>query len=39
MIDALLAEASIGEVWGALRLANGLPYDAYDVLKAPFEFT
>jgi methylmalonyl-CoA mutase N-terminal domain/subunit len=38
MIEALLADASIGEVWGALRLANGLPYDAYDVLKAPFEF-
>jgi methylmalonyl-CoA mutase N-terminal domain/subunit len=39
MIQALLADASIGEVWGALRLANGLPYDAYDVLKAPFDFS
>jgi methylmalonyl-CoA mutase N-terminal domain/subunit len=38
MIDALLADASIGEVWGTLRLANGLSYDAYDVIQSPLDF-
>ena len=37
-IDALVADASIGEVWGTLRVANGLPYDAYNVIRAPFDF-
>jgi methylmalonyl-CoA mutase N-terminal domain/subunit len=37
MIDALLADASIGEVWGTVRLATGLPYDPFRVLESPFE--
>ena len=35
-IDALVADASIGEVWGTLREANGLSYDAYNVIQSPF---
>jgi methylmalonyl-CoA mutase N-terminal domain/subunit len=36
MIDALMADASIGEVWGTVRLATGLPYDPFRVLESPF---
>jgi len=36
MIDALLADGSIGEVWGTVRLATGLPYDPFRVLESPF---
>jgi methylmalonyl-CoA mutase N-terminal domain/subunit len=39
MIDALLADASIGEAWGTLRLANGHAYDPYGALQAPFDVT
>lgn len=38
MIDALLADASIGEVWGTVRVANGLPYDPFLALKSPFSY-
>lgn len=38
MIDALVADASIGEVWGTVRVANGLPYDPFGVVDAPFEY-
>lgn len=37
MIDALVADASVGEVWGTVRLARGLPYDPYRVLECPFD--
>jgi methylmalonyl-CoA mutase N-terminal domain/subunit len=37
MIEALLADASIGEVWGTVRLATGLPYDPFRVLESPFD--
>jgi methylmalonyl-CoA mutase N-terminal domain/subunit len=37
-IDALIADASIGEVWGTLRVANGYPYDPYGALEAPIRF-
>ena len=37
MIDALMADASIGEVWGTVRVANGLPYDPFRVLDFPFD--
>jgi methylmalonyl-CoA mutase N-terminal domain/subunit len=36
MIEALMADASIGEVWGTVRLATGLPYDPFRVLESPF---
>ena len=39
MIDALVADASIGEVWGTLRVASGLSYDPYNVLNSPFAYT
>jgi len=37
MIDALLVDATIGEIWGVLRQANGLSYDAYNGIQSPFE--
>ena len=36
MIDALIADATIGEVWGTVRVANGLPYDPFRALESPF---
>ena len=36
MIDAFVANGSIGEVWGTVRLANGLSYDPFNVIKHPF---
>jgi methylmalonyl-CoA mutase N-terminal domain/subunit len=36
MIDALLADGSLGEVWGTVRLASGYPYDPFRVLSSPF---
>jgi methylmalonyl-CoA mutase N-terminal domain/subunit len=36
MIEALMADASIAEVWGTVRVANGLPYDPFRVLESPF---
>lgn len=38
MIDALIADASIGEVWGTVRVANGLPYDPFRAVEAPFMY-
>jgi methylmalonyl-CoA mutase N-terminal domain/subunit len=38
MIDALIADASIGEVWGTVRAANGLPYDPFGAVEAPFQY-
>lgn len=38
MIDALLADGSIGEVWGTVRVANGLNYDAFNVIQSPFNY-
>lgn len=37
MIDAFLAEASIGEVWGMVRMSMGHPYDPYGALTCPFD--
>jgi methylmalonyl-CoA mutase N-terminal domain/subunit len=39
MIDALIADASIGEVWGTVRVANGLPYDPFRALQSPFTYS
>jgi methylmalonyl-CoA mutase N-terminal domain/subunit len=38
MIDALVADATMAETWGTVRAANGLPYDPFRVVEAPFEF-
>lgn len=38
MIDALIADATIGEVWGTVRVASGLPYDPFRVLESPFRY-
>jgi methylmalonyl-CoA mutase, N-terminal domain len=39
MIDALVADASIAEVWGTVRVAHGLPYDAFRALEMPFDLS
>lgn len=38
MIDALLADGSIGEVWGTVRVAQGLNYDAFNIIQSPFNY-
>ncbi len=38
MIDAFVADGTIGEVWGTVRLANGLSYDPFNVINHPFSF-
>jgi methylmalonyl-CoA mutase N-terminal domain/subunit len=38
MIDALVVDASMGEVWGTVRMANGLPYDPFHALSSPFTY-
>ncbi|MDB5971499.1 MAG: methylmalonyl-CoA mutase, large subunit [Hydrocarboniphaga sp.] len=38
MIDALIADASIGEVWGTVRVASGLSYDPFRVVESPFAY-
>ena len=36
MIDALIADGSIGEVWGTVRQAYGYSYDPFNVIQSPF---
>ena len=36
MIDALIADATVSEVWGTLRQAFGHAYDAFGVVDSPF---
>jgi methylmalonyl-CoA mutase N-terminal domain/subunit len=38
MIDALVVDATLAEVWGTVRVAYGYPFDAYRVVACPFEF-
>jgi len=38
MIEALIADASIGEVWGTVRVASGLSYDPFRVVESPFAY-
>jgi methylmalonyl-CoA mutase, N-terminal domain len=38
MIEALLADGSIGEVWGTVRAANGLSYDPFRAMESPFTY-
>jgi methylmalonyl-CoA mutase N-terminal domain/subunit len=39
MIDALLVDATIGEVWGTARVASGHSYDLFRVLESPFDYS
>jgi methylmalonyl-CoA mutase N-terminal domain/subunit len=39
MIEAARSDATLGEIWGAIRLGNGLSYDPFDMIESPFEFT
>jgi methylmalonyl-CoA mutase, N-terminal domain len=36
MLEATKAYATIGEIWGAMRKANGYPYDPFGVIQDPF---
>jgi methylmalonyl-CoA mutase N-terminal domain/subunit len=38
MIDAFIADASVGEVWGTVRVAAGFSYDPYNALLAPLTY-
>lgn len=38
MIDALVADASVGETWGVVRMAWGYAFDPYEVVTCPFDF-
>ena len=38
MVDALLADGSIGEVWGTVRVAHGYSYDPYKAIHSPFRY-
>ena len=37
MIDALVADGTIGEVWGTVRMAHGYPYDPFNAVENPFD--
>lgn len=39
MIDAFIADASIGEIWGTVRVAHGYDYDPYGHIQAPLSYT
>lgn len=39
IVDALIADVTMSEVWGTLRQAFGHPYDAFGVMTSPFGFT
>jgi methylmalonyl-CoA mutase, N-terminal domain len=38
MIHALVADASIAEVWGTVRVAQGYPYDPFGAIESPFKY-
>jgi len=37
-IDALIADVTVGELWGTLRVANGYAYDPYGAVEAPIRY-
>jgi methylmalonyl-CoA mutase N-terminal domain/subunit len=39
MIDALLADGSVGEVWGTVRVAHGHSYDLFRTIESPFDYS
>jgi len=36
MLDATRVYATIGEIWGVMRKANGYPYDPFGMIETPF---
>jgi methylmalonyl-CoA mutase N-terminal domain/subunit len=38
MIDAFIADASIAEIWGTVRVAHNYTYDPYKALQAPLKY-
>jgi hypothetical protein len=34
-----VADVTIGEAWGTLRVANGYSYDPYGALQAPIDYS
>lgn len=38
MIDAFIADATIGEIWGTVRVAHGYAYDPYDHILQPLAY-
>ena len=36
MLEATKRYATIGEIWGTIRKANGLPYDPFGMIDDPF---
>jgi methylmalonyl-CoA mutase, N-terminal domain len=38
MINTLICDASIAEVWGTVRAAHGHPYDPFGVIESPFTY-
>ena len=39
MIEAFIADATIAEIWGTVRVAWGHAYDPFNVLHAPFDYS
>jgi methylmalonyl-CoA mutase N-terminal domain/subunit len=39
MIDAFIADATVAEIWGTVRVACGHTYDPYKVLQGPFVYS
>ncbi len=39
MVDALVADATVGEVWGTVRVAHGHPYDPFGVVSPPVDLS
>jgi methylmalonyl-CoA mutase N-terminal domain/subunit len=37
-IEAVRNNATIGEIWGTIRIANGLSYDPFNVIGSPFKY-
>lgn len=38
MIDAFIADASVGEVWGTLRMAHNHSYDPFKAVESPLKY-
>lgn len=38
MVEAAMANATIGEIWGTVRQAYGYSYDSFGMLESPFQF-
>jgi methylmalonyl-CoA mutase, N-terminal domain len=38
IIEAFIADATVAEIWGTIRVAYGNTYDPFNVVKAPFDY-